>query len=75
MEEARCAVNVGIKWANSNIYSLATKREAQSFGGVREDDKQIGMSPKIADVVFLRTGIGGMRVLDMLVGDPLPRIC
>ena len=26
-------------------------------------------------MVFLRTEIGGMRVLDMLVGDPLPRIC
>ena len=27
------------------------------------------------DMVLLRTGIGGSRVLDMLVGDPLPRIC
>lgn len=26
-------------------------------------------------MVFVRTDIGGMRVLDMLVGDPLPRIC
>ena len=26
-------------------------------------------------VVFARTGIGGQRVLDMLVGDALPRIC
>lgn len=26
-------------------------------------------------MVLLRTGIGGSRVLDMLVGDPLPRIC
>jgi hydrogenase expression/formation protein HypE len=26
-------------------------------------------------MVFLRTDIGGVRVLDMLVGDPLPRIC
>lgn len=26
-------------------------------------------------LVFLRTDIGGLRVLDMLVGDPLPRIC
>ena len=25
--------------------------------------------------LVLRTDIGGMRVLDMLVGDPLPRIC
>ena len=28
-----------------------------------------------AGMVFLRTDIGGLRVLDMLVGDPLPRIC
>ncbi len=26
-------------------------------------------------MVVVRTGIGGSRVLDMLVGDPLPRIC
>jgi hydrogenase maturation factor len=23
----------------------------------------------------LRTGFGGTRIVDMLVGDPLPRIC
>lgn len=28
-----------------------------------------------ASMVFLHTDIGGKRVLDMLVGDPLPRIC
>lgn len=31
--------------------------------------------PEPAALVFLRTEIGGSRVLDMLVGDPLPRIC
>ena len=31
--------------------------------------------PGPAAMVFLRTEIGGTRVLDMLVGDPLPRIC
>ena len=31
--------------------------------------------PDPAGMVFLRTAIGGTRVLDMLVGDPLPRIC
>lgn len=31
--------------------------------------------PKPPGMVLLRTGIGGSRVLDMLVGDPLPRIC
>ncbi len=28
-----------------------------------------------AGVVVLRTGFGGTRIVDMLVGDPLPRIC
>jgi hydrogenase expression/formation protein HypE len=41
-------------------------REATIIGSVQADPP--GM-------VFLRTDIGGMRVLDMLVGDPLPRIC
>ena len=27
------------------------------------------------DMVVVRTAVGGSRVLDMLVGDPLPRIC
>jgi hydrogenase expression/formation protein HypE len=26
-------------------------------------------------IVVLRTGFGGTRIVDMLVGDPLPRIC
>ena len=31
--------------------------------------------PEPEGMVLVRTGIGGSRVLDMLVGDPLPRIC
>ena len=41
-------------------------RQAAIIGEVRAEPK--GM-------VFLRTDFGGTRVLDMLVGDPLPRIC
>jgi len=26
-------------------------------------------------LVLLRTGFGGTRIVDVLVGDPLPRIC
>ena len=26
-------------------------------------------------LVLLKTGFGGTRIVDMLVGDPLPRIC
>ena len=41
-------------------------REAALIGEVRAEP--VGM-------VFLRTGFGGTRVVDMLIGDPLPRIC
>lgn len=41
-------------------------REAVIIGAVQAEP---------AGMVFLRTDIGGVRVLDMLVGDPLPRIC
>lgn len=41
-------------------------REAALIGTVQAEP---------AGMVLLRTDIGGMRVLDMLVGDPLPRIC
>jgi len=41
-------------------------REAAIIGAVQAEP---------AAMVFLRTDIGGKRVLDMLVGDPLPRIC
>ncbi|HEX3605823.1 MAG TPA: hydrogenase expression/formation protein HypE [Candidatus Dormibacteraeota bacterium] len=40
--------------------------EAARIGEVREEPE--GM-------VFIRTGFGGTRVVDMLIGDPLPRIC
>lgn len=42
--------------------------DAAVVGEVLEEGEPAGM-------VLLRTGIGGSRVLDMLVGDPLPRIC
>jgi hydrogenase expression/formation protein HypE len=41
-------------------------REAAIIGTVQAEPQSM---------VFLRTDIGGRRVLDMLVGDPLPRIC
>lgn len=31
--------------------------------------------PEPAETVLVRTGFGGTRIVDMLVGDPLPRIC
>ncbi len=41
-------------------------QEAAIIGEVRGEPE--GM-------VFIRTGFGGTRVVDMLIGDPLPRIC
>jgi hydrogenase expression/formation protein HypE len=41
-------------------------REAAIIGAVQAEPPAM---------VFLHTDIGGKRVLDMLVGDPLPRIC
>lgn len=41
-------------------------REAARVGEIREGP---------GSIVVLRTPIGGSRVVDMLVGDPLPRIC
>jgi hydrogenase expression/formation protein HypE len=46
--------------------SLPEGAEAARIGEVREEPE--GM-------VFIRTGFGGTRVVDMLIGDPLPRIC
>ncbi|GIG87980.1 hydrogenase expression/formation protein HypE [Plantactinospora endophytica] len=40
--------------------------EAAIIGQVRADPPGL---------VLLRTGIGGTRIVDLLVGDPLPRIC
>lgn len=52
--------------ALSAMRSHPLGREAAIIGEVQAEPP--GM-------VFLRTDIGGLRVLDMLVGDPLPRIC
>ena len=52
--------------ALSALRSHLLGRDAAIIGTVQADPP--GM-------VFLRTDIGGLRVLDMLVGDPLPRIC
>jgi hydrogenase expression/formation protein HypE len=40
--------------------------EAEVIGEVREEPSRM---------VLMHTGFGGTRMIDMLVGDPLPRIC
>jgi hydrogenase expression/formation protein HypE len=40
------------------------------------DAREIGhIADEPAATVVVRTGFGGTRIVDMLVGDPLPRIC
>ena len=56
----------GAEAALSALRAHPLGREAAVIGEVRAEP---------AAMVFLRTDIGGTRVLDMLVGDPLPRIC
>lgn len=50
-----------------------TTMHAHPFGHEAAIIGTVQAEPK--SMVFLRTSIGGKRVLDMLVGDPLPRIC
>ncbi|HET6668887.1 MAG TPA: hypothetical protein VFH15_01525 [Pyrinomonadaceae bacterium] len=33
------------------------------------------VKPEPQRIVAMRTGFGGTRIVDMLVGDQLPRIC
>jgi hydrogenase expression/formation protein HypE len=56
----------GVEAALAALKSHPLGRDAAVIGEVRAGP---------AAMVFLRTDIGGTRVLDMLVGDPLPRIC
>jgi hydrogenase expression/formation protein HypE len=46
---------------------------SHSLGGDAAEVGEIVTEP--AESVVLRTGFGGTRIVDMLVGDPLPRIC
>ncbi|MGE3286110.1 MAG: hydrogenase expression/formation protein HypE [Pseudonocardia sp.] len=46
--------------------ALPLGQEATEIGTIVEEP---------AETVVLRTGFGGTRIVDMLVGDPLPRIC
>ncbi len=46
--------------------SVEGGEEAEIIGEVREEP---------ARMVVMHTGFGGTRMIDMLVGDPLPRIC
>ena len=48
------------------LRSVKGGEEAEIIGEVREEP---------ARMVLMHTQFGGTRMIDMLVGDPLPRIC
>src|SRR5918995_1837720 len=52
--------------ALASLRNIDGGEEAQVIGEVREEP---------ARMVVMHTGFGGTRMIDMLVGDPLPRIC
>jgi hydrogenase expression/formation protein HypE len=46
---------------------------AHPLGAQAADIGEIRAEPP--GMVFMHTAFGGSRVVDMLIGDPLPRIC
>jgi hydrogenase expression/formation protein HypE len=67
--EGKFAAIVGEDEADAALAALRAHplgRDACMVGEIRAEP---------AGVVALRNGFGGTRILDMLVGDPLPRIC
>ena len=63
---------VAIVAADEADAALAAMR-AHPFGGRAAAIGEIVGDPP--GIVVLRTGYGGTRIVDVLVGDPLPRIC
>ena len=60
---------IAVEYADLAMNALALAdggHEARIIGEVREQP---------ASAVLVTTGYGGSRIIDMLVGDPLPRIC
>jgi hydrogenase expression/formation protein HypE len=63
------------------IACIAAEDAARVLAAVRDDPygKNAAVIGEVvsdnAGKVFMETGIGGMRIIDMLTGEPLPRIC
>lgn len=53
--------------------SILAVMKANSCGGNAAVIGRVVDAPK--GKLFMRTAIGGRRIIDMMVGDPLPRIC
>ena len=45
------------------------------WSALAKKEPHLGFALRGIGMVFIRTGFGGTRVVDMLIGDPLPRIC
>jgi hydrogenase expression/formation protein HypE len=63
------------------IAFVAGERAEESLAAIKEvpggqDAALVGrVEEQPAGMVLVRTGFGGTRIMDMLIGDPLPRIC
>jgi hydrogenase expression/formation protein HypE len=67
--EGKLLAVVAAKEADAALAALRSHRlgaDAVLIGDIRDEPQGI---------VVLRTSFGGTRIVDMLVGDPLPRIC
>jgi hydrogenase expression/formation protein HypE len=63
---------IAVVASEASADALARLR-AQPLGSTAAIIGEITSEPE--GLVLLRTGFGGSRIVDMLVGDPLPRIC
>jgi hydrogenase expression/formation protein HypE len=67
--EGKFVAVVAAEEADAAVTALRTHRQGASAAVVGE------IIPEPNGIVALRTSFGGSRIVDMLVGDPLPRIC
>ena len=65
-KRTRYAAEFKAKVALEALRGVEGGEEAQIIGEVREEPPRM---------VIMHTQFGGTRMIDMLVGDPLPRIC
>ena len=67
--EGRFVAVVAAEEAERGVAALRSHPQGEAAAVIgRVDDDPPGL-------VLVTTGFGGMRIVDMLVGDPLPRIC
>jgi hydrogenase expression/formation protein HypE len=67
--EGKCIAVVAPEEAEAALAAL----RSHPLGGAATRIGEIHAEPP--GIVVLRTTLGGTRIVDMLVGDPLPRIC